>query len=223
MLFADAEKYKDRIPPRVFAEAEKLVSGLLKRSAGQNEDVKLVDGWTLRPYGIEYRCTYYEAADCLNLALEHAAYDVLEERLEDLLDEKPELYGSTFMLDDPKEHGATVLITAPEKWWTVRALQDLSGQYRLQDYTSGNDSCPSLGAELKDGYTVQIFVGHPHPDHHTRDDGCDPRFAIYEYRDDDENPPGDVVWSGESEKEAADQVRRIIKKHGGVRRQLYKT
>jgi hypothetical protein len=216
-MIASLEEYKEHIPPAVYAAAEKLFSQALKDPC-KPHDPMIVSGWTLETYAIEYRCPAGKVPDVMNLIVEQTAYEELRERLEDLEDDT-ELFHSAFMLGAPNE-GAFVIVKPPKKWWVAESLERLVGEGKLVDYTSGNDVCPSLGTELKDGMVLQIYTGHPHPDHHTRQDGCDPRFAIYVYDPNGEDIPGGIVWSGESEAEVGREVERLIREHGGVRREL---
>lgn len=213
------EEYKEHIPPAVYTAADKLFSKALTDPC-QPHDPMIVSGWTLETYAVEYRCPPEKAGDVMNLIVEQTAYEELRERLEDLEDDT-ELFHSAFMLGAPNE-GAFVIAKPPKKWWVAEPLEKLVGDGKLIDYTSGNDSCPSLGTELMDGLTLQIYTGHPNPDHSTRQDGCDPRFVIYIYDPDGSDIPGDVVWSGENEGAAAREVTRLTNDHGGVRRELRK-
>lgn len=213
------EEYKDNIPPAVYAAAEKLFSGALKDPC-RVHDPAIVSGWTLQPYAVEYVCPQGKLPDIMNLIVEQTAYEELRNQFEEL-DGDMEIHHEAFAFGAPNE-GAFVLVKPPHKWWVAEPLEKLIGEGKLTDYSYGNDSCPSLGTELMDGQVLQIYTGHPNPDHHTRQDGCDPRFAIYVYDPNGSNIPGDVVWSGENEEAAAREVTRITNKHGGVRRELRK-
>lgn len=211
------EEYKDHIPPAVYAAAEKLFSEALKDPC-RVHDPAIVSGWTLETYAVEYVCPKGKIPDVMSLIVEQTAYEELRNKLEEI-EEDPEIFHSAFILGAPNE-GAFVLVKPPNRWWVAEPLEKMIGEGQLTDYSYGNDSCPSLGAELLDGNVIQIYTGHPNPDHHTRHDGCDPRFVIYVYDPNGSDIPGDVVWSGENEEAAAREVVKLIKQHGGVRREL---
>lgn len=216
-MLASLEDYKDNIPPAVYAAAEKLFSAALTDPC-KPHDPMIISGWTLETYAIEYRCPPEKAGDIMNLIVEQTAYEELRERLSELEDDSEIVY-SAFILGGANE-GAFVIVKPPQKWWAAEPLEKLIGEGKLIDYSYKNDSCPSLGTELKDGLTLQIYTGHPNPDHHTRHDGCDPRFVIYVYDQDGSDIPGDRIWEGENEAAAGREVERLIKAHGGVRREL---
>jgi hypothetical protein len=216
-MFTSAEQYPEHFPGAVTQAAEQLLSKALK-DPGAPHDPMIVSGWTLETYAVEYRCPPEKACDVMNLIVEQTAYEELRERLEELEDDE-ELVYSAFIFGNAND-GAFVLMKPPGKWWAAEPLEKLVGEGKLVDYTYGNDSCPSLGVELKDGNTLQIYTGHPNPDHHTRQDGCDPRFAIYVYDPNGDDIPGEIVWAGESEDAAGREVERLIKAHGGARREL---
>jgi hypothetical protein len=216
-VIASLEEYREHVPPAVYAAAEKLFSQALTDPC-KPHDPMIISGWTLETYAIEYRCPPEKAGDIMNLIVEQTAYEELRERMEDL-EEDTELIHSAFMLGGPNE-GAFVIAKPPLKWWAAESLEKLVGEGKLIDYTSGNDSCPSLGAELMDGLTLQIHTGHPNPDHHTRHDGCDPRFVVYVFDVDKDPDRGEPVWLGENEVAAGGEVERLIRAHGGVRREM---
>jgi hypothetical protein len=218
-MIVSLEEYKEHVPPAVYAAAEKLFSGALKDPC-RVHDPMIVSGWTLEAYAIEYRCPAGKVPDVMTLIVEQTAYEELRERLEDLSDDT-EIFHSAFILGAPHE-GAFIIAKPPLRWWVAESLEKLVGEGQLVDYTYKNDSCPSLGAELKDGMVLQIYIGHPHPDHHTRQDGCDPRFAIYVFDPNGSDIPGEVVWTGENEAAAGREVGQFIREHGGVRRELHR-
>lgn len=215
--FVSAEEFQDRIPTRVMAQAKAMLLRMLMGPRAE-QDIVIVDGWTLEPHELEYRIPEGGAGDIMNRIVQRAAYDELVEKLEDLSYDEEHPPGEIFQLGNVETDGAIVLIRTPQQWWTVSSLEALSQEGLLEDYTYGNDSCPSLGKELMDGQVVQVYVGHMHPDHYTRQDGCDPRFAIYVFNPDD--GPGEPAWTGESEVQVAKEARRLIEEHGGPRRQL---
>jgi hypothetical protein len=216
-MIVSLEEYRENVPPAVYAAAEKLFSEALTDPC-KPHDPMIVSGWTLETYAVEYRCPPEKAGDIMNLIVEQTAYEEFRERLEDLEDDVEVVY-SAFILGGANE-GAFVTVKPPEKWWVAEPLEKLIGEGKLIDYSYGNDSCPSLGAELKDGLTLQIYTGHPNPDHHTRHDGCDPRFVIYVYDEVKDRSVDNMVWSGENEIAAGREVERLLKAHGGARREL---
>lgn len=215
-MIVSLEEYREHVPPAVYAAAEKIFHKALKDPC-RVHDPMVISGWILETYAAEYVCPPGQVPEVMSLIVEQTAYEELREKFEEFSDDS-ELFHSAFFFGAPHE-GVFVLAKPPKRWWVAEALEKLVGEGKLRDYTSGNDSCPSLGNELMDGLTLQIFTGHPHPDHHTRQDGCDPRFVIYVY-DADPEGPNSPLWSGENEEEVARQALRLIKEHGGVRREF---
>jgi hypothetical protein len=95
----------------------------------------------------------------------------------------------------------------------------------LQDESWHNDVCPSFGGELMDGTHLKLWVGHPDPEHPSREEGCRTRFAVLVcpkgYEPGDTGEKGcEEVWQGEDELEAGRRVIFALQAHGGPRRQL---
>lgn len=92
----------------------------------------------------------------------------------------------------------------------------------LQDESWHNDVCPSFGAELMDGTHLKLWVGHPDPEHGSRQEGCSTRFAVLVCPKGWE--PGNTdcqeLWQGEDELEAGRRTVLAMKDHGGPRRRL---
>lgn len=213
MGFTPLESYREHVPVKVAKEAEALLSRAIRKPCPA-PDPTIVDGWTLESFSVEYRCPPGRAGDIISSIVERTAYDELQERLEEL-EEDDALLNSAFIAGAPRD-GAFVLVKPPTQWWSTPELEAIVREGLLSDYTYKNDACPSLGTQLRNGMILQIYTGHPHPDHYTRQDGCDPRFAVLVFYPDE--GPGEPVWMGENPKEAADAVRRLIKAHGGARR-----
>jgi hypothetical protein len=212
------EDHVENVPQSVRTAAEALLAETL---ADPQADpvLRVVSGWRLEAVSVEYRRPQGRSIDVMDAIIARAAQEELDERLEDLENEEPGLIYEAFTFGNTAD-GAIVIVRAPQTWWVAEPLKKLSDLGLLYDRSSGNDACPSLGAELLDGSTVTIFTGHPHPDHHTRE-GCDPRFAIFLGDEEWEiNWKEGPAWAGENEEEAARQALRIMEEHGGPRRRL---
>lgn len=201
------------MPPEVYAAAEQVLVRAHANPRQPQESVSVL-GWTIKPYIAEYRRLPGDAGDVMNLIIEGEARRELQNRLEDL--EEKDLIYSAFIMGGVAA-GAFVIVDPGKQWWKAPALDAIVREGSLVDFSYGNDACPSLGTELRDGMILQVFTGHPHPRHHTRD-GCDPRFAVYVFHP-DQGMTEEVAWAGDGEEEAAQVVRRLLAEHGGPLRQ----
>lgn len=198
-MWRSVEDYPENVPAAVQRAAEDFITEI---QDGKAPRARIVAGWRIEAVA------------------PGEPPDAIEEAIEEIADRTKNLMYEAFVAGNPGRR-ALALVRPPERWWQTEALQKLFKKGTLVDTTYGNDACPSLGAELTDGTTLRIFTGHPHPDHHTRQDGCDPRFAIFvgneEWEIDWAEGP---VWQGEDEDEAARQVIKTIRAHGGARREF---
>ena len=102
-------------------------------------------------------------------------------------------------------------------------IMRLVRQGYLEETSYRHDVCPSFGKEAMDGSYLKLWVGHPDPEHESRVEGCETRFAI-EVRPKgswEDEAAAEPFWAGEDEAEAEQRIMEALRAHGGPRRRLY--